>query len=94
VSEDYRNDASAIPVTISSGCAKSLHSEHFLPQEVCMCVMEDRHCQSFDSVLGLAMDLDSGRPRSSSGFAATLNLLGQEHIASKRDGCCGASVDE
>src|SRR6266481_7079646 len=63
VSEHYRNDASAIPRTMSAWCAKSLHSEHFLPEEMCSCVMWRRHCPSIDSAPGLTVALDSVRPR-------------------------------
>src|SRR4029077_624233 len=52
VSEHYRNDASAIPGTMAAWCAKSLHSEQFLPKEMSLCVMWRRHCPSIDSAPG------------------------------------------
>jgi len=52
MSDHYRNDASGIPGTISVRCAKSLHSERLLPEEMCLGVTWGRHCQSFDSASG------------------------------------------
>jgi hypothetical protein len=62
VSEHYRNDASEIPGTISVWCAKSLHNERLLPEEMCMCVTRGRHCPTIDRALVLTLALDSGRP--------------------------------
>jgi len=62
MSEHYRNNASAIPVTMAAWWAKSQHSEHFLPGEMCLCVMRNRHCPSIDSARGLTVALVLGRP--------------------------------
>src|SRR5260370_27342883 len=79
VSGHYRNDASAIPGTISAWCAKSLHSEHFLAEEMCLCVMWNRHCPSIDSAPGLTVALDSVRPRIVLMLAAESSPTGERH---------------
>ncbi len=93
MSEHYRNDASAIPGTISAWCAKSLHSEHFLPEEMCSCVMWRRHCPSIDSARGLAIALDPGLPVFALMLAANLHrrVKGRADCIQNKDGCYGAT---
>jgi hypothetical protein len=47
---------------MAAWCAKSLYREHFLPEEMSLCVMWRRHCPSIDSARGLTIALDSGLP--------------------------------
>jgi len=96
VSEHYRNDASGIPGTISVRCAKSLHSERLLPEEMCLCVTRGRHCPTIDSARALTMAKDFGAPRYSYRYWLRVFTDGRRGgrggpIASKPHGCCGAT---
>jgi hypothetical protein len=93
VSEHCRNDASAIPGTMAAWCAKSLQSEHFLPEEMSLCVMWRRHCPSIDSTRGLAIALDSGLPLFVLTLAANLDrpVKGRADCIQGKDGCSGAT---
>jgi hypothetical protein len=93
VNEHCRNDASAIPGTIAAWRAKSLHSEHFLAEEMSLCVMWRRHCPSIDSTRGLVTALDSGLPRFVLMLAANLHrpVKGRADCIQDKDGCPGAT---
>jgi hypothetical protein len=93
VSEHCRNDASAIPRTMAAWCAKSLHSEHFLPEEMSLCVMWRRHCPSIDSAREITIALDSGLPLFVFMLAANLHrrVKGRADCIQEKGGCCGAT---
>jgi hypothetical protein len=93
VNEHCRNDASAIPGTMAAWRAKSLHSEHFLAEEMSLCVMWRRHCPSIDSTRGLVTALDSGLPLFVLMLAANLHrpVKGRADCIQDKDGCPGAT---
>jgi hypothetical protein len=78
---------------MAAGCAKSLHSEHFLPEELSLCVTWRRHCPSIDSTWGLTTALDSGLPVFVLMLAANLDraVKGRADCIQDKDGCCGAT---